>query len=82
MQKRIVIASANLGKIKEFQQIFAQYNIDVVPQADLNVSEIEEPFSTLLKILFTKHATALVLPAYPHLLMIRVYVSLALGGAP
>jgi XTP/dITP diphosphohydrolase len=47
--QQIVIASNNLGKIEEFRQIFSRYQIEVVPQAQLNVPEIEEPFSTFIE---------------------------------
>ncbi|MDD3266928.1 MAG: RdgB/HAM1 family non-canonical purine NTP pyrophosphatase [Burkholderiales bacterium] len=48
MQK-IVIASNNQGKIKEFQDIFAKYNIEIIPQSQLNVPEPEEPFETFVE---------------------------------
>lgn len=45
MQK-IVLASGNLGKVKEFNQLFAAHfaskQIEIVPQSSLGVSEIEE----------------------------------------
>lgn len=48
MQK-IVLASNNAGKIREFQQIFAALNIEVVSQSSLNVPEVDEPFSTFVE---------------------------------
>ncbi|RTL13259.1 MAG: RdgB/HAM1 family non-canonical purine NTP pyrophosphatase [Neisseriaceae bacterium] len=82
MQKRIVIASANLGKIKEFQQIFAQYNIEVVPQADLNVSEIEEPFSTFVENSLHKARHCSRVTGLPALADDSGLCVTALGGAP
>lgn len=48
MQK-IVLASNNQGKIKEFREIFKDLNIEVIPQEKFNVPEIDEPFSTFLE---------------------------------
>ncbi|MDH5692542.1 MAG: RdgB/HAM1 family non-canonical purine NTP pyrophosphatase [Gammaproteobacteria bacterium] len=39
---RIVLASGNQGKIKEFQHVLAQAEIELVSQASLNVEEAEE----------------------------------------
>jgi XTP/dITP diphosphohydrolase len=40
--RKIVLASGNKGKLKEFAQLFASINIEVVPQSDFNVPEAEE----------------------------------------
>lgn len=48
MQK-IVIASNNQGKIKEFKEIFSKYNIEIIPQSELDVPEPEEPFETFVE---------------------------------
>lgn len=47
--RKIVLASNNAGKIREFQQIFATLNIEIVSQASLNVPEIDEPFTTFVE---------------------------------
>ena len=47
--QQIVIASSNAGKIKEFQAIFARYNIEIIPQAQLNVPDVEEPYTTFVE---------------------------------
>lgn len=47
--KKIVLASNNQGKIKEFQEIFKDLDIEIVPQSEFNVPEINEPFSTFLE---------------------------------
>ncbi len=41
MQK-IVLASGNQGKLKEFQQLLGDCGFDIVPQSDFNVPEAEE----------------------------------------
>ncbi|MED7819428.1 MULTISPECIES: RdgB/HAM1 family non-canonical purine NTP pyrophosphatase [unclassified Francisella] len=40
--KKIVLASSNKGKIKEFKEIFANINIEIIPQTDFHVSDIDE----------------------------------------
>lgn len=40
--KKIVLASGNAGKLKEFSQLFANWNIEVVPQSEFGVAEAEE----------------------------------------
>jgi XTP/dITP diphosphohydrolase len=39
---KIVLASGNQGKLREFAQLLAPLNIDIVPQSELNVVEAEE----------------------------------------
>lgn len=47
--KKIVIASNNQGKIREFKQIFASFGIEIISQSELNVPEVEEPFITFVE---------------------------------
>ncbi len=47
--KKIVIASNNQGKIKEFKQIFATFGIEIISQSELNVPEVDEPFITFVE---------------------------------
>ena len=49
MRKQIVLASNNAGKLREFSAMFAPLGIDMVPQAQLGVSEAEEPFPTFVE---------------------------------
>ena len=42
MQKTIVLASNNAGKIKEFNTLLGDMGIDVKPQSEFNVEEAEE----------------------------------------
>jgi XTP/dITP diphosphohydrolase len=41
MQK-IVLASGNKGKLKEFQQLFSPFGFEVLPQSEFNVPEADE----------------------------------------
>lgn len=47
--QQIVLASNNQGKITEFREIFAEFNIEIIPQQQLAVPEIEEPFTTFVE---------------------------------
>lgn len=42
MLQKIVLASNNKGKVREFNQLLSKLNFEVIPQADLGVEEIEE----------------------------------------
>jgi XTP/dITP diphosphohydrolase len=80
--KRIVLASNNAGKLKEFQRLFAPLDIEIIPQGQLGVSEAEEPYGTFVENALTKarHASrATGLPALADDSGICVH---ALGGAP
>jgi XTP/dITP diphosphohydrolase len=47
--KRLVLASANPGKLREIRAIVAPLGVEVVPQAELGVGETEEPHDTFLE---------------------------------
>jgi len=47
--KRIVLASNNAGKVREFNQILADLELEVVPQAELGVEEVEETGLTFVE---------------------------------
>ena len=66
MKQKIVLASNNQGKLKEFGQILAPFNISLHAQSEFNVSEADEPFLTFIENALTKarHAARLTgLPA-------------------
>ncbi len=47
--KKIVLASGNKGKLREFAQLFATLDIEVVPQSDFDVPEAEETGLTFIE---------------------------------
>jgi XTP/dITP diphosphohydrolase len=49
MPQRIVLASANLGKAKEFAELLAGHNIRVVPQSDFGVPDVDETGLTFVE---------------------------------
>ena len=46
---RIVVASNNAGKLKEFQQLLSPLGLTFIPQGQLNVPEAEEPHCTFVE---------------------------------
>lgn len=58
--RRLVIASSNAGKLREFSALFAPLGIDVLAQSDLGVTDAEEPHLTFVENALAKarHASA------------------------
>jgi len=48
MQK-LVLASNNAGKLREFQALLVPLQFEVIPQAQLGISSCEEPFHTFVE---------------------------------
>ncbi|MCH8976866.1 MAG: non-canonical purine NTP pyrophosphatase, partial [Proteobacteria bacterium] len=46
---RIVFASGNAGKVREIGQLLEGLSLDVLPQSDFNVPEIEETGCTFVE---------------------------------
>lgn len=79
---KILLASNNAGKIREFQAMFAEYAIDILPQAAFPMPEAEETGLTFIEnaILKARHAAQHSgLPAIADDSGLEVD---ALGGAP
>ena len=49
MINRLVIASNNSGKLREFTQLLAPLNIEVIAQSALDIPETEEPHCTFIE---------------------------------
>ncbi|OOZ42303.1 non-canonical purine NTP pyrophosphatase, RdgB/HAM1 family [Solemya pervernicosa gill symbiont] len=47
--KKIVLASGNAGKVREFNQLLADIDLEVVPQSDFEVVEAEETGLTFVE---------------------------------
>jgi XTP/dITP diphosphohydrolase len=80
--KKLVLASSNPGKLREFRQMLAPLGIEVVPQAALGIADAEEPHETFVENALAKarHASrAAGLPAFADDSGICVA---ALNGAP
>ena len=80
--KRIVLASGNPGKLREFRQMLDPLGIEIVPQAELGIAEAAEPHATFVENALAKarHASrAAHMPAFADDSGICVN---ALGGEP
>ncbi len=65
--RRLVLASNNPGKLREFRQMLAPLGMEIVPQSELGVAEAEEPHGTFVENALAKarHASrASGLPAF------------------
>jgi XTP/dITP diphosphohydrolase len=49
MTRRVVLASSNAGKLREFQDLMAGLDFDVVTQGDLGIESADEPHLTFLE---------------------------------
>jgi len=60
MAKKIILASGNAGKLREFQQLLANCGFEVLPQSDFNVSNADETGLTFVEnaIIKARHACA------------------------
>ena len=47
--KKLVLASSNPGKIREFEQLLAPLGIEIVPQSRLGIPDAEEPHDTFIE---------------------------------
>jgi XTP/dITP diphosphohydrolase len=80
--KKLVLASGNPGKLREFGQMLEPLGFEIVPQARLGIAEAEEPHSTFVENALAKarHASRLSrMPAFADDSGICVA---ALGGEP
>lgn len=60
MTKKVILASGNAGKLREFQQLLAACHFEVVPQSEFNVGNVDETGLTFVEnaILKARHACA------------------------
>ena len=49
MNKTLVLATGNPGKVSELANMLSPLNINVVPQSDFNVSEVAETGTTFVE---------------------------------
>jgi XTP/dITP diphosphohydrolase len=60
MMQKLVLASNNAGKLKEFQALLAPLNFEVIPQGSLGINAAEEPYPSFVENALAKarHASA------------------------
>jgi len=82
MTQRIVLASNNQGKLKEFNELLSTIGFSVHPQGEFDVPEAEEPFHTFVENALAKARHASRLTGLPALADDSGVCVNALGGAP
>jgi XTP/dITP diphosphohydrolase len=80
--KKLVIASNNPGKLREFQHMLAPLGIEVLTQAQLGISEAEEPHCTFVENALAKARHVSRESGLPALADDSGICVEALGGAP
>lgn len=80
--KKLVIASNNQGKLREFQFLLQPLGIEVLTQAQLNIAEAEEPHPTFIENAIAKARHVSLLSGLPALADDSGICVSALGGAP
>ena len=82
MMKKLVIASNNPGKLREFQFLLQPLGIEVLTQAQLGIEEAEEPHQTFIENALAKARHASRLSGLPALADDSGICVSALDGAP
>ncbi|MBU3575858.1 RdgB/HAM1 family non-canonical purine NTP pyrophosphatase [Polynucleobacter sp. UK-Mo-2m-Kol15] len=81
MQK-LILASNNQGKVREFQELLAPFDFDVIPQGELGISAAEEPYHTFVENALAKARHASAASGLPALADDSGICTHALDGAP
>jgi len=79
---KLVLASNNPGKLKEFQRMLAPFGIEVLTQSQLGISEAEEPHGTFVENALAKARHVSRASGLPALADDSGICVEALGGAP
>ncbi|HEU4850899.1 MAG TPA: RdgB/HAM1 family non-canonical purine NTP pyrophosphatase [Telluria sp.] len=82
MTQRLILASNNAGKLKEFSEILGPVGFELHTQGEFNVPEAEEPFATFVENALAKARHASRLTGLPALADDSGVCVNALGGAP
>ena len=81
-RKKIVLASLNPGKLREFRDLFKSLDIDLISQGDLKIAAASEPYSTFLENALGKARQAAQLSGLPSIADDSGICVDALNGAP
>ena len=82
MIPRLVLASNNEGKLREFRRLLSPLHIEVIPQAELGIAEADEPHVTFVENALAKARHASAKAGLPALADDSGICVRALGGAP
>ena len=79
---KLVLASNNAGKLREFAQLFAPLGIELIPQSAFGVTEAAEPHPTFVENALAKARHCALSTGLPSLADDSGLCVAALGGAP
>ena len=79
---RLVLASANEGKLREFRRLLAPLGMEVIVQSELGIAEADEPHATFVENALAKARHASRLAELPALADDSGLCAAALSGAP
>jgi len=82
MIDRLVLASNNAGKLREFRRLLSPLAIQVIPQAELGIPDADEPHMTFVENALAKARHASTLAGLPALADDSGICVHALAGAP
>jgi XTP/dITP diphosphohydrolase len=82
MIPRLVLASNNAGKLREFRRLLTPLSIEVIPQAELDIAEADEPHATFVENALAKARHASAIAGLPALADDSGICVRALRGAP
>jgi len=82
LMKKIVLASSNPGKLREFAALLAPFDFEVLPQSALGVTDAEEPHLTFIENALAKARHAAAASGLPALADDSGLCARALDGAP
>ena len=82
MQRTVVLASNNAGKLEEFSSLLAPLGLALRKQSELGISEAEEPYATFVENALAKARHVAQLSGLPALADDSGVCVPALGGAP
>lgn len=80
--RRLVLASDNPGKLREFNALFAPLGVELVAQGSLGVTAADEPHATFVENALAKARHAATVSGLPALADDSGVCCTALGGAP
>ncbi len=80
--RRLVLASGNAGKLREFRALLAPLQVEVISQAELAIESAEEPHVTFVENALAKARHASARAGLPALADDSGLCCAALGGAP
>jgi len=80
--QRLVLASNNAGKVREFQELLAPFRFQVIPQGELAILAAEEPHQTFVENALAKARHASAASGLPALADDSGICAHALDGAP